>query len=225
MEIWNGCQLKYAASPEVALTRVNRRKEDRLGISLPVRVQGHDPSGAAWEEMTKCEDASSGGASFLLKHEIGTGQVLFLSLPLPKRFRRHDQMSPTYRVYALVQTSHHGLKGWRAGVAFLGKTPPAGHEKNPGKRVVRERRSKRRSPLFLKLKLRRAAPEEEERTILENFHGGGARVMTALTISEGELVTVEDVEGSFRTRAEVCGIFVGRDGIRRLNLRFLDRKA
>jgi hypothetical protein len=203
--------------------RENRRKQDRLGISIPVRVQSHDPSGEAWLEMTKCEDASSAGASFLLKHEVGTGQVVLLTLPLPRRYRNYDLMTTTYRTYALVQTAHRGPKGWRAGVSFIGRTPPSGHEKNPGKRVLKERRTKRRSPLFLKLKLKRTAPDEEERTILENFHGGGARVMTALTIAEGEVVTVEDVEGSFRTRAEVCGIYVGRDGIRRLNLRFLDR--
>ena len=41
-----------------------RRRDPRTGLSVPVRVNGHDPDGTAWEEMTATDDASYGGASF-----------------------------------------------------------------------------------------------------------------------------------------------------------------
>jgi serine/threonine protein kinase len=62
---------------------------------------------------------------------------------------------------------------------------------------------------------------QEERTIAENVGRGGARVMTTMSsVSIGDIVHLEEVGGAFKTRAEVRGRYVGRDGIRRLNLRF-----
>ena len=44
-----------------------RRRTPRMGLSVTVRVQGHDPDGTSWEEMTATDDASYGGASFALQ--------------------------------------------------------------------------------------------------------------------------------------------------------------
>jgi tRNA A-37 threonylcarbamoyl transferase component Bud32 len=67
---------------------------------------------------------------------------------------------------------------------------------------------------------------QEERTIAENVGRGGARVMTTISsLAPGDVVQVEEVGGRFKTRAEVRGSFLGRDRIRRLNLRFLDHEA
>ena len=68
----------------------DRRRDQRMGLSVPVRVRGHDPDGTPWEEMTATDDASYGGASFPLKHAHGVGQVLYISAPLPRNFRRYD---------------------------------------------------------------------------------------------------------------------------------------
>ncbi len=197
----------------------NRRKHDRLGISLPVRVSGHDPAGTGWQEMAKCADASEGGCSFLLQHGVLPGQVLELQLALPKRFRAYDSMKQTYHTYALVQSTRLGVSGTRVGVAFLGRTPPVGYTQFPGGRFLPERRHSRRSELFLKVKL--SSGEADEKTVLENFGRGGARVMTAQPFAEGEILTIEDADGSFRARAEVRSIYLGKDGIRRLNLKFM----
>jgi PilZ domain-containing protein len=196
----------------------NRRRYDRLGISLPVRVMGHDPAGTPWQEMAKCADASEGGCSFVLRHAVLTGQVLELQLALPKRFRAYDAMKQTYLTYALVQSARLDTTGTRVGVAFLGRTPPVGYDRYPGARFLPERRRTRRGELFLKVKLSRG--EADEKTLLENYGPGGARVMTAQPFGEGEVVTIEDSDGSFRARAEVRSIYLGKDGIRRLNLRF-----
>jgi len=67
---------------------------------------------------------------------------------------------------------------------------------------------------------------QEERTIAENVGRGGARVMTTMTsLAPGDIVQLEEVGGPYKTRAEVRGAYVGKDGIRRLNLRFLDSPA
>ncbi len=67
---------------------------------------------------------------------------------------------------------------------------------------------------------------QEERTIAENVGRGGARVLTSITaLAPGDIVHLEEIGGLFKTRAEVRGSYVGKDGIRRLNLHFLDSRA
>jgi hypothetical protein len=67
---------------------------------------------------------------------------------------------------------------------------------------------------------------QEERTFAENCGRGGARVVTTISsMGIGDIVHLEEVGGPFKTRADVRGSYVGRDGIRRLNLRFLDSPA
>lgn len=211
-----------------------RRKEDRMGLSLPLRVQGRDPNGTVWEEMTTSDDASFGGASFILKHAADLGQALRLSLPLPKRFRKYDFTNPSYHVYAVVRGIKLIQPAARLGVMFLGKDPPKDHEENPAARYLLpsdpppERRQHRRvENVFLNLRLRRTkeGAAEEEQTVAENLSKGGARVMTMLKVSKGEIVSVEEMRGDFRTRAEIRNVYVGKDNIPRLNLRFLDGEA
>jgi len=93
-----------------------------------------------------------------------------------------------------------------------------------------DRRGSTRLDIFVNLVLRRVGTGgtvlQEERTIAENVGRGGARVLTTMgTLVPGDLVQIEEIGGSFKTRAEVRGRYVGSDGIRRLNLKFLDRQA
>lgn len=169
--------------------------------------------------MSKCGDASEGGCSFVVRHGVFPGQVLLLQLALPKRFRAYDALKTTYQTYALVQSACLGGGGTRVGVAFLGRTPPVGYDQRPGGRFLPERRRARRGELYLKVRLSKDGADEK--TVLENFGRGGARVMTAQPFGEGEVVTIEDADGSFRAIAEVRSIYLGKDGIRRLNLKFL----
>jgi hypothetical protein len=94
----------------------------------------------------------------------------------------------------------------------------------------RERRVDTRLDIFVNFVLRRVGTLgtvlQEERTIAENVGSGGARVMTTMsTLVPGDIVQLEEVGGPFRTKAEVRGAYVGKDNIRRLNLRFLDGPA
>src|SRR5947209_4007068 len=81
--------------------RPERRKEARIALHVPVRVQGRGGDGATWEEMTNSEDTSMAGISFRLRRVVRIGQALHLSLPLPKRLRRYDLTDPSYHVYGL----------------------------------------------------------------------------------------------------------------------------
>jgi serine/threonine protein kinase len=93
-----------------------------------------------------------------------------------------------------------------------------------------ERRRVTRLDIFVNFMIRRVGTAgtvlQEERTIAENVGRGGARVMTSMAaLAPGDIVHLEEVGGPFKTRAEVRGSYVGKDRIRRLNLRFLDSPA
>jgi serine/threonine protein kinase len=93
-----------------------------------------------------------------------------------------------------------------------------------------ERRRVLRLDIPVNLVIRRVgtagAVLQEERTIAENMGRGGARVMTSMaSLAPGDIVHLEHVDGPFKTRAEVRGSYVGKDKVRRLNLRFLDSPA
>jgi len=211
-----------------------------MSLSLPVKVQGYKADGSVWDEMSTLDNASASGAAFQVRHLVTKGNVFLISMPLPKRFRRYDLSEPSYRTYALVRHVNSTLTGFRVGVMFLGKNAPRGFEKNPSGlyflpsdpppvATVKERRRWQRIDIFVNLKLRRLSPEgggpQEERTIAENIGRGGARVLTSMAVGKGEVLMVEEIDGPFRTRAEVRNIFIGADSIPRLNLQFLDGEA
>ena len=208
-----------------------------MGLSVTVRVQAHDPDGTPWEEMTATDDASYGGASFPLKHAHGVGQVLSLSLPLPRNFRRYDLTDTSYKIFALVRNTRAGAEGERvAGVMFIGKVPPRGYDLRPGGRYRlpddprtgttpgAERRQHERLQLFVNLRVRRLGVSGtlEEQTVTENVSRGGARVFTTLPVSSGETLTVADLADKVAAEAFVCNVYVGPDGVTRLNLQFPD---
>jgi hypothetical protein len=214
-----------------------RRRDSRLRMVLPIRVQGSD-AGGAWSEMSSTDDASYGGCSFTLKRNVAFGHVLHLDLPLPKSFRRYDLMSTGYPTYALVRDTIPGSDEMRVGIMFLGKTPPRGFEANPAgvfllpsdpKPAPQERRRHRRLEVFVNLVLRRAdggppdAPGEQ--TVAENLSKRGARVPTSMTLERGDVLVLEELGGDFRTRAEIKNVYVGADKVPRLNLHFLDEEA
>lgn len=220
-----------------------RRRDLRTGLSVPVRVNGHDPDGTAWEEMTATDDASYGGASFPLKHAHGVGQVLLISAALPRNFRRYDLTETSYKIYALVRNTRAGAEGERvAGVMFIGKVPPKGYDLKPGGRYRlpgdpqtgpgseqpgAERRHHERLQLFVNLRLRRLGMSGmlEEQTVTENVSRGGARVFTTLPVSSGETITVADLDDKVAAEALVCNVYAGPDRVTRLNLQFPDAAA
>ncbi len=211
-----------------------------MGLSVPLRVLGHDPDGTPWEEMTATDDASYSGASFTLRHPHEVGQVLHLSAPLPRNFRRYDLAETSYKTYALVRNERAGGEGPRVvGVLFLGRVPPKGFDARPGGQFRlpddprggappgAERRRHERLPLFVNLRIRRrGAPSAlEEQTVTENVSRGGARVFTTLPVSPGDTVAVSDLADQAAADALVCHVYTGPDHVKRLNLHFPDPAA
>jgi hypothetical protein len=211
-----------------------RRREARMSLALPVRIQGQYPDGEPWEEMTTTSDASFGGASVGLRRLVLRGQALHLSLPLPKRFRTHDFTASSYRVYAVVcSVKPNG----EVGIRFLGKEPPGGYARNgtglfltPPTAAAAATTDRRAGPrrdgvFFFVLKPSSDGARREETTVADNLGAGGARVKTTQPFAQGEIVEVEEAGGSFRTRAAVRHTYVGPDAVCRLNLMFLDEQA
>jgi hypothetical protein len=113
-----------------------RRKNPRLGLAIPVRVQGFQADGTIWDEMTTTIDVSGGGACFPLTREAELGQVLLLTLGLPKRLRQFDLADASYRVYTLVRGVRRRGEQPRVGVMFFGKHPPRGFHERPAARYL-----------------------------------------------------------------------------------------
>jgi hypothetical protein len=225
----------------------NQRADERVNLQLAIRVEGYDPDGKKWDEMTVGDDISSGGAAFPLDHEVAKGQALLLSLRLPKRFRTFDHAAESYRVWAIVRKVEKTAKGFQLGMMFAGKNPPRGFHENPairyllpgetrpaatlakpGPKEPEERRVEPRFTVFLNLQLQGRAPDGEvisEPTVAENLSKSGARVMTTLPLAKGDIIVVTELGGDFLTRAEVRSITIGKDNIPRLSLKFLDQKV
>jgi hypothetical protein len=113
-----------------------RRKNPRLGLAIPARIQGFLADGSIWDEMTTTIDVSSGGACFPLSHAAELGQVLLLTLALPKRLRQFDLVEASYRVYTLVRGVRRRGEQPRVGVMFFGKYPPRGFHERPAARFL-----------------------------------------------------------------------------------------
>ncbi len=101
-----------------------------------MRVQGFLSDGGTWEEICNTDDISAGGASFTLSRSVELGQVLHLSLNLPKRLRQYDLNDVSYRVYSLVRGISRKGEQTRVGVMFFGKFPPRGFHERPSARFL-----------------------------------------------------------------------------------------
>lgn len=203
------------------------RRHRREDADLPVVVRGHDRRGQAWQENTKTENVSAGGVSFLLRSPVREGDAVHLSLPLPEPYRKFDHRAPSYEVYALVRKVGRGQPR-RVGAMFFGKDPPMGSDfcVIPSAPGMKERRHPRYE-MFLNVKLRRleADPRQEELSVIENISEGGAQNPTTLPIAKNEIVHVEEIGGTFRARAQVQSVHVGKDKVPRLHLKFVDPEA
>ena len=221
-------RLAQQLMPEkVGLT--DRRRRNRLAITLPVQVRGREASGGAWEEVASCLDASEGGVAIVMSHPVRTGQVLYLSVPLPSRFRQFDHSASSYRIYGLVRSSRAHEARSRIGVMFLGPTPPRGSEMLPADlyrlRGDREAQRKPATSLVLRLEAEDApgGVEQQESAMVERLTATTAAVRVKyLPVGRGTVLTLETAGRGFRTRAEVTGISIEDMGHARLALSVLD---
>src|SRR5262245_32303785 len=226
------------------------RKEERLPLQLPVHVRTFSPKGLPWEEEALMQDVSPGGMAFRSRLPLRKGQVVRLAAPVPRSFRQFGREAASYQVYAIVRNVLVDDDGCRIGVMFFGKEPPRGYDTSPAARYLlpsdlqtERRRPKRPIPesaaepdpagkrrherfdMFVDFELFQVDEWgtllDEERTVAENISLGGARVLTSHGFAVGDELVVREVGGSFKARAKIVGSYVGPNGVKRLNLRFL----
>jgi hypothetical protein len=182
--------------------------------------------------MSTCEDASVGGVALLVSHSVRPGQVLRLSVPLPRRFRQYDVNDSSYRTYALVRHAHASASALRVGVLFLGRHPPRGADSlpaglffMPGEHAAKAGRPAPTLRLRLEAEHAPGGVAQEEDVTVEHVEPPGVAVVPTarLPVARGTVLVVEEQNGEFRSRAEVSGIAIAADGLPRVSLRFLDQ--
>ncbi len=98
------------------------KREQRLGLDLPVELSGQDTSGASFEESTRSLNVSGGGICFECRNRVQPGSRLTLGVRLPPGLRRHFGGATIYRARAVVcrVERREGQPAARVGARFLG---------------------------------------------------------------------------------------------------------
>ena len=114
------------------------RRIQRIGLALPIRIEGKVNQEVAWSEITRLQDVSAFGAGFILNRPIKRGRLVALTLPMPRQLRCYDFMEPQYRIWGLVRRcvsvkNSIDAEQYAIGVAFIGKHPPLSYKENPAK--------------------------------------------------------------------------------------------
>jgi hypothetical protein len=89
---------------------MNKRKEPRVALKLPLRLKGKDPSGAEFEESVVTENVSKSGAGLLIKQALRAG--MSLTLCDSNRFTAHVRVTTVVRC---EEDPHY----FRVGVSFV----------------------------------------------------------------------------------------------------------
>jgi hypothetical protein len=117
----------------------DERRMQRIGLSLPLRVEYKVNPTVSWTEVTRLRDISTFGAGFTLPRPVKRGRLILMTIPLPRQLRCYDFMEPQYRVYGLVRTCIAHRKNvtspeiYSIGTAFIGKYPPVSYIEDPSK--------------------------------------------------------------------------------------------
>ncbi|HEY8558756.1 MAG TPA: PilZ domain-containing protein [Pyrinomonadaceae bacterium] len=122
-------------------TSVNEKEDrriQRIGLALPIRIEGKVNQEVAWSEITRLQDVSAFGAGFLLNRPVKRGRLVALTMPMPRQLRCYDFMEPQYRIWGLVRRciavrNRIDVEQYAIGVAFIGKYPPAGYREDPAR--------------------------------------------------------------------------------------------
>jgi hypothetical protein len=213
----------------------NRRRGERLKLSIPVYVTGHDRNTGKWREMAKTLNVSRFGIALQMRTRIPQGTVVHLTLPLPVKLRNHSYGDHNYNVYAIVRRVQPPKDGLRiVGVELLGERPPAGFLEQPwaifrttnwlGADRRREPRHLRAESVGLEYLDTQMQPIQSELAITESISRSGMRVKVKTAPEVFDYVKVTSLAQSCSGIAALCNRFVGEDGGERLCLNFLDKK-
>ena len=96
---------------------VERRREKRVQVHLPVEIRGTDRSGKQFDERTTSENLCRGGVAFTLSRELDLGANLEINIPLPRAGQKGETDFATRGEVRHVHTTENGRI---FGVAFTG---------------------------------------------------------------------------------------------------------
>ena len=104
------------------------QREKRVGLQLPVQVQGEDAAGARFTEISHSVNVSGGGICFESHRAIAVGTRLQLAIELPASLRRHFGNKDVYQARAVVcrVERFEGEGPSRVGARFLGEADAEG---------------------------------------------------------------------------------------------------
>ena len=119
-----------------SVSEKEERRLQRIGLTLPIRIEGKVDREMAWSEITRLQDVSAFGAGFNLNRPVKRGRLVTMTMPMPRQLRCYDYMEPQYRIWGLVRRcisvkNKIDVKQYAIGVAFIGKHPPHSYIKNP----------------------------------------------------------------------------------------------
>ena len=230
-----------------------RRRRERMRLSLPVRVVCREGAQEEWTEQTRLEDVTPFGASFRLRRPVDVGRLVHLHMPMPRQLRCFDHIEDQYRVWALVRRltlageTERGEQLFGFGVAFVGKHPPASYQADPRTRYeiaadpadqslwradeqkrafVEERETRLTMPVDVVVEVldEWGRVIGSEQTVTENISRRGAAVFTSLKLERGRFVRLRSARYSMAVLAVVRRARKGEDNIERLHLEFVDRQ-
>jgi hypothetical protein len=225
----------YSESGRAASDDNNRRRSERVRLSIPARVTGFDRSTGKWNEMTETVDVGRTGITLRMRRRVEPGRVLYLTLPLPTKLRSHGYSDPHYSVYTLIRRVDPSREGAReVSLEFLGQHPPVGFLDKPWA-VFRTKRcdgsERRRSPRISRTERVRVEYLSEALQLIaledartENVSRTGLRIMVKAAPAEFEIVRVISAMQDFSGLAVTRNRFVANDGIQRLCVQFLDNE-
>lgn len=118
-------------------TTQNNRRQNRVSLPLPVRVEHKASKDTSFNEITRLIDVSAFGAGFNLQQPIKRGRLVFMTMPLARQLRNYDYSESQYRIWALVRhcipIRQKNDESYAIGTAFIGKRPPESYHENPAK--------------------------------------------------------------------------------------------
>ena len=229
--------------------RESRRIRERVRLALPVRVRAMGAKGLAWEELTRLVDVSPFGARLSLSRPTEPGRLLHLTMPLPRPLRSFDHAEDQYRVWSLVRNVRTFTGGEEArfevGLAFVGKYPPDGHDKDPEKlydvdlsktaglyKPKPKERPQRSDATRLGMAVEvevvlldgQGGVAQTGMTVTENLSRRGAAVYAPFEAERGSFVLLRSAQYGLEVLAAVRACRTDERGIKRLHLEFLDRE-
>lgn len=98
-------------------------RERRVGLHLPLEVNGQDAAGTAFRESARTVNISGGGLCFETRRDLSIGARLALQIELPPALQKHFGGKATYKARAVVCRAERvsDQDAARIGVRFLGE--------------------------------------------------------------------------------------------------------